>query len=82
MNLLLSPKNKSVMKLLILFTLAISLFLSACGNSTEHAHDHGDHPDGTHTHEDGTVHSDHDESGSKQEEFVVQPDSIAQDSVK
>lgn len=51
------------------FVLSIAAFIYAgCGNnqSTEEIHDHGP---GTHVHEDGTVHKDHDVT--QQEEFNV-----------
>ncbi len=71
------------MKNSILVLATATLFIVGCGSGADHAHDeHGNHPEGTHTHEDGTVHEDHEESDLKQEEFIVEPDSLNQDSAK
>ncbi len=52
-----------------IYILIVSLFyLSACGSSSTAEHDHG-HEDGTHTHEDGSTHADHEDH--EQEEFMV-----------
>lgn len=64
---------------------ASALFMAGCGNDSSTNsihHDHGNHMEGTHTHEDGSVHSDHEESDVHQEEFNVKSDSLSQDSVK
>ncbi|HSI74646.1 MAG TPA: hypothetical protein VK957_02070 [Lunatimonas sp.] len=63
-----------------LLSLAIAAFLfTGCGNkkNSEHSHDgdaHG-HTSGTHEHEDGSVHDDHDDAEHHQEEFKVGSDS-------
>jgi hypothetical protein len=65
-----------------LFCIA-ALLSVGCGNknSSEHSHDGEDaHEHGTHQHEDGTIHDDHDEENHQQEEFKVKPDSTATDS--
>ncbi|MCC6703065.1 MAG: hypothetical protein IT221_16160 [Fluviicola sp.] len=55
------------MKKSIYFVIAFTFVLTSCNNSaeSEHGHDHG-----THQHEDGEVHENHDHS-SQQEEFSV-----------
>jgi uncharacterized protein YcfL len=51
-----------------------ALMLSACsGNQrNEHGHSHD-----THTHDDGTVHQNHDAEEPKQEEFSVSDDTLS-----
>jgi hypothetical protein len=51
---------------LIACIIALSLFASCSGNDSQH-----DHNNGTHTHDDGTVHKNHDENSTTQEEFIV-----------
>ena len=57
----------------VLLSLAVATFvLASCGKKAD---DHGhDHNDGTHQHEDGAVHENHQEDASKQEEFTVSKD--------
>ncbi|AZB17245.1 hypothetical protein EG352_05405 [Chryseobacterium indologenes] len=62
-----------------------ALTLTACNNSnkSEENHEHnadGSHPktEGTHTHDDGSVHNDHEaDTTVKQEQFKVEQDSTA-----
>lgn len=57
---------------LFILALVSVLFVGCSGNSSH------DHQEGTHTHEDGTVHEDHDHADStKQEEFKVGADSLS-----
>ena len=59
------------MKKLILGLSLFSFFAIACGDAS---HDHGD---GTHTHEDGSTHTDHDTTTYHQEEFDAVNDSTS-----
>ncbi len=70
------------MKNSILVFAVASLLLVGCGNkkTEDHAHDaDGNHTEaeGTHQHEDGAVHDDHEEVELKQEEFTAPTDSAA-----
>ncbi len=57
---------------LFILALVSVLFVGCSGNSSH------DHKEGTHTHEDGTVHEDHDHADStKQEEFKVGGDTLS-----
>lgn len=60
-------------KLFILF-FALSLFTISCGKKAEQ--------EGTHVHDDGSVHEDHAVDTTKQEEFTVPADSMATDSTE
>lgn len=60
-------------KLFILF-FAVSLFTISCGKKAEQ--------EGTHVHDDGSVHEDHTVDTTKQEEFTVEGDSTATDSTE
>jgi uncharacterized lipoprotein NlpE involved in copper resistance len=60
-------------KLFILF-FALSLFAISCGKKAEQ--------EGTHVHEDGSVHADHEPDTTKQETFTVAGDSTATDSTE
>ena len=53
------------------------IFWLAAGCSSNQNKEH-DHQDGTHTHEDGSVHKDHVADTTKQEEFVVPADSTSE----
>lgn len=66
---------------ILIFAIA-SLLVAGCGNKNteDHAHDaDGNHmeDEGTHQHEDGAVHEDHEEAGLKQEEFTAPADSAS-----
>lgn len=68
---------------IILLTITALLF-AGCGNkkSSEHSHDGEaahEHTEGTHGHEDGSVHEDHANAKPKQEEFKVDDDSTSQE---
>ncbi|HKR05161.1 MAG TPA: hypothetical protein VJY62_11060 [Bacteroidia bacterium] len=53
-------------------SLSIAAFLfAACSGNQNKEHDHND---GTHTHEDGSVHQNNEEDTAKQEEFTVPAD--------
>lgn len=61
-----------------ILSLAIAALLFAgCGNkkSNEHSHDGDAHEHTTGTHEDGSVHEDHQDAEHHQEEFKVESDS-------
>jgi hypothetical protein len=60
-------------KLFILF-FALSLFVISCGKKAEQ--------EGTHVHDDGSVHADHATDTTKQEAFTVAGDSTATDSTE
>ncbi|MFA9189176.1 hypothetical protein AAGV33_15105 [Flavobacterium sp. FBOR7N2.3] len=62
-------------KLLLSMAVAGMLFTACNGKKTEeHGHDH---TDGTHQHEDGAVHTNHETDSVAQEEFTVGKDSTA-----
>jgi hypothetical protein len=61
------------MKKLITLFFAMSLFIASCGKKAEQ--------EGTHVHDDGSVHADHATDTTKQEEFAV-GDSTAIDSAE
>jgi hypothetical protein len=54
-------------KVFVLF-IALSLFVFSCGKKAENT-------DGTHVHDDGSMHADHETDTTKQEEFKVAGDS-------
>ncbi|MBK8291035.1 MAG: hypothetical protein IPK96_08835 [Flammeovirgaceae bacterium] len=61
------------MKKLIILFFALSFFFISCGKKAE---------EGTHVHDDGSVHDDHATDTTKQEEFKVVSDSTASDSTE
>jgi len=62
------------MKKLIILFFAISFFFISCSKKAEQ--------EGTHVHDDGSVHDDHATDTTKQEEFKVVSDSTASDSTE
>lgn len=58
------------MKRIFILFFALSLFVFSCGKKAE---------EGTHVHDDGSVHADHETDTTKQEEFTVAGDSTATD---
>ncbi len=70
-------QKANFMKKVLLTLAVIGLISVACNNkkTDEHGHDHG-----THVHEDGSVHENHEEEvTTAQEEFTVSSDSTATD---
>lgn len=72
---ILISKTKSMKKLLFSMTVAGMLF-TACNGKKNEEHGH-DHTDGTHQHEDGAAHPNHETDSVTQEEFTVGKDSTA-----
>lgn len=66
------------MKHLIIAAMVAIVNLSACsGNQNSKGTDEGhSHTEGTHQHEDGSVHEDHANDNSSQEEFSVTTDTL------
>jgi hypothetical protein len=62
------------MKKLFVLLFAVSLFAISCGKKAAE--------EGTHVHEDGSVHVDHATDTTKQETFTVASDSTASDSTE
>jgi hypothetical protein len=62
------------MKKLFVLLFAVSLFVISCGKKAAE--------DGTHVHDDGSVHADHATDTTKQETFTVAGDSAAMDSIE
>jgi hypothetical protein len=61
------------MKNSILFIAILTLLFIACNGNKQHSHQEA----GTHTHDDGSVHKDHDANQAKQEEFAVGADTTS-----
>ncbi|ESU25064.1 hypothetical protein FEDK69T_02540 [Flavobacterium enshiense DK69] len=60
----------------LLLSMTVLAILTAC--DTKKADEHGhDHSEGTHQHEDGSAHENHEEATTPQEEFTVGSDSTS-----
>lgn len=64
------------MKKLLLSVAVIGMLFTACREKKSEDHGH-DHTDGTHQHEDGEEHANHETDTVSQEEFTVGKDSAA-----